>query len=48
MFYRSKNTFFLATGEGDHPNVNEYVSFKISFALHRICEFHILALKGMR
>jgi hypothetical protein len=24
------DTFWLATGEGDNPNVNEYISFKMS------------------
>jgi hypothetical protein len=27
----SMDTFSLASGEGDHPNVNEKVFFKISF-----------------
>jgi hypothetical protein len=31
IFYRSMDIFSLSTGEGDNPNVNEYVSFKICF-----------------
>jgi hypothetical protein len=29
MFYRTMDTFSLATGEGGNPNMNEYMSFKI-------------------
>jgi hypothetical protein len=31
MFYRSIDTFSLATAEGDNSNANEYVSFEICF-----------------
>ncbi len=32
MSYRSMDTFSIATQEGDNPNVNEYVVFKIYFS----------------
>jgi hypothetical protein len=43
MFYESVDTFSLATGEADNAN---FLSDMLS--VHRICEFHILALEGLR